>query len=196
MSIEVRIHGRAGQGALTAARLLAGAAWRDGWHPLAFPHFGAERTGAPMNAYVRLARGPVRNRSRVLRPDLLLVLDPSLLDDPQFGLLVGVHGGTLGLVNAEALPEILLPTEGRWLDVPASRLAVEAMGQDRANVPLLGALAALEGPISIDSLETTIEEELAEGRREGNLAAVRAAYQWMRSRQGEARPGRAAVGRR
>lgn len=178
--LDIRIHARAGQGALTTARLLAVAAWLEGWHPLAFPHFGAERMGAPMNAYVRLGRQPVRGRQRVTRPGLVLVLDPRLLDHPSFGVLTGVHAGTLGLVNAEALPAALAGVAGRWLAVPASRLALQNPGADRPNVPLLGALAVAGDVVSLAALERTVEQEMAAPLRPGNLAALRAGFAWVR----------------
>src|SRR3990170_1367648 len=76
---EIRIHARAGQGAITAALLLASAAFLEGKYSLAFPHFGAERTGAPMNAYARISDAPIRLRTQVRRPDYVLVQDPTLI---------------------------------------------------------------------------------------------------------------------
>ena len=175
---EIRIHARAGQGAITSARILAMAAFEQGKYALAFPHFGAERMGAPMNAFVRLDEQKVRLRSRVHTPDYVLVVDPSLVASDEFGVFAGLRPTGAAIINfADDASELAGRTEAKIWTVPASQIALEVLGQDRANTPLLGAFAAATGEIELSSLEKAIVANFGEGKvASKNIDAVRRAY--------------------
>ncbi len=175
---EIRIHARAGQGAITSARLLAMAAFEQGRYALAFPHFGAERMGAPMNAFVRMDEEKVRLRSRVHTPDYVLVVDPTLATSEEFGVFLGLKAAGAAVLNYPGSPaELAGRTEATLWTIPASRIALEVLGQDRANVPLLGAFAAATGEIELAALEKAIVDNFGEGRvADKNIEAARQAY--------------------
>src|SRR3972149_10679030 len=115
---EIRVHARAGQGAITTATLLALAAFEDGKYALAFPHFGAQRMGAPMNAFVRISDVPIRLRSQITQPDYVLVQDSTLMIG--FDVVAGLKPTGLVLVNGSNNPTKLnLKTKARVVLVPA-----------------------------------------------------------------------------
>ncbi len=145
---EIRWHARAGQGAKTAAHLLALALLHDGKSVQAFPEYGPERRGAPVRAYTRVSDRPIRRHDSVVDPDVVVVLDPSLAGEP--GVAEGVGPETLLLLNADT------PVEGlpnaRVVCVPATRLA-EARGSSFANLVMTGAVAAAIGEPPLETLE-------------------------------------------
>lgn len=153
---EIRIHARAGQGAITTAMLLASAAFEENFYGLAFPHFGAERMGAPLNAYVRLSKSPVNVRTQVREPDYVLVQDSTLLRSSD--VTTGLKPNGLVIVNDERTPsELGLRAGVRVLTIPASRLATEFLGRaDRASTAMLGAFAAATGEIKMESLKKVV----------------------------------------
>ncbi|MGE5620775.1 MAG: 2-oxoacid:acceptor oxidoreductase family protein [Sphingomonadaceae bacterium] len=176
---EIRIHARAGQGAITTARILAMAAFEQGKYALAFPHFGAERMGAPMNAFVRLDSGKVYLRSRVHAPDYILVVDSSLAAAEEFGVFQGLKADGAAIINsASDASHFTGRTDAKVCTVPASEIAMELLGQDRANMPILGAFAAATGEIELPALEKAIVANFGEGRvASKNIEAVRRAYE-------------------
>jgi pyruvate ferredoxin oxidoreductase gamma subunit len=155
------------------------AAFEQGRYALAFPHFGAERMGAPMNAFVRLDDQKVQLRSRVHTPDYILVVDPSLAAAEEFGVFQGLKSDGLAIINfSENADQLAGRTQARIVTVPASEIALEFLGQDRANVPLLGAFAAATGEVTLESLEKAIVSNFGEGKVAAkNVEAVRRAYQ-------------------
>jgi pyruvate ferredoxin oxidoreductase gamma subunit len=180
---EIRIHARAGQGAITAAMLLATAAFEEGRHALAFPHFGSERMGAPLNAFVRLGTDPIRVRSQVRTPDYVIVQDPTLLRG--FDVTAGLKPGGVVLVNTSQTPEELgLKTHGRVVTVAASRIAEEIIGRaDRANTALLGAFAAATGEVSLEALKRAARGRFSGQAGERNAQALERAYDWVKSQK-------------
>jgi pyruvate ferredoxin oxidoreductase gamma subunit len=182
---EIRIHARAGQGAITSARILAMAAFEQGKYALAFPHFGAERMGAPMNAFVRLDDQKVRLRSRVRTPDYILVVDPSLAASEQFGVFEGLKPTGAAIINYSGDDsDLRARTEATIWTVPASQIALDVLGQDRANTPLLGAFVAATGEIELSALEKAIVANFGEGRvATMNIEAVRRAYEVVTARR-------------
>ncbi len=176
---EIRIHARAGQGAITTARILAMAAFEQGKYALAFPHFGAERMGAPMNAFVRMDEGKVYLRSRVHTPDYILVVDPSLAASEEFGVFQGLKSDGVAIINfSDDATALTKRTKAKVWTIPASEIALELLGQDRANMPLLGAFAAATGEVELPSLERAIVANFGEGKvATQNVEAVRRAYQ-------------------
>jgi pyruvate ferredoxin oxidoreductase gamma subunit len=150
---QIRVHGRVGQGVVTAAELIAWAAIYDGHYALAFPSFGSERTGAPVEAHCRIDDTPIRGREPVNEPDAVLVLDATLLGRP--GTFKGLRAHGLALVNstaARAVPEV-----PQLLAVPATRIALARTGRALPNVPMLGAFAAASGMVSLEAVHTAIE---------------------------------------
>jgi pyruvate ferredoxin oxidoreductase gamma subunit len=180
--LEVRIHGRGGQGVVTAAEMLSVAAFAEGRHSQAFPTFGSERTGAPVVAFCRIADGPIRLREPVAEPDALIVQDPTLLH--QVALFEGLKPNGYVLINSRrGLAELGLEELGqrfqadRMLTVAATDIARECLGRPLPNAVLLGGFAALTGQISLDALSTAIGERFAGRLAEGNRAAAQRAYE-------------------
>jgi pyruvate ferredoxin oxidoreductase gamma subunit len=178
---QVRIHGRGGQGVVTASELLSLAAFAEGRHAQAFPTFGSERTGAPVISFCRIDDRPIRVREPIAEPDAVVVQDPTLLH--QVDVFGGLRPDGYVLVNTArgfgelGLAELVggLPPE-RALTVPATELAREHLGRPLPNVPLLGAFAALTGAVTLASVIAAIRERFAGPLGEGNAAAARAAF--------------------
>lgn len=181
---EVRIHGRGGQGVVTAAELLSLAAFDEGRYAQAFPSFGSERMGAPVVSFCRIDDHGIRSREPVMEPDALIVQDPTLLH--QVDVFAGLkHDGFILINTAKSFDDLGLGefVEGfrheRLLIVPASELARKHTGRPVANAALLGGFAALSGLISIDAVTKAIRERFSGKVGEGNVAAAQAAYAWV-----------------
>jgi len=178
---EVRIHGRGGQGVVTAAELLSVAAFDEGCYAQAFPSFGSERTGAPVVSFCRFADTPIRTREPVAEPDALIVQDPTLLH--QVDLFSGLRPQGCALINTEHSPDSLGLGElaasldrGRLLAVPATVLAREHLGRPLPNAALLGGFAALTGRLRLASVTAAIGERFSGRAAEGNVAAAEACF--------------------
>jgi pyruvate ferredoxin oxidoreductase gamma subunit len=155
--LEIRIHGRGGQGSVVAAYLLATAAHADGRHAQAFPSFGAERRGAPVASFVRIADRPIRRRCQVRTPDFVIVQDPGLVRAVAVadGLVPG--GGVL-LDGDDVASGLVLPDGARVAAVPATRLALEVLERPLPNVALLAAFLALTGMLPAEALDAALAE--------------------------------------
>ncbi len=187
--LQIRIHGRGGQGVVTAAELLSVAAFEQGRHAQAFPSFGSERTGAPVVAFCRIDEREIRLREPILEPDVLIVQDPTLLHQvdvfqglkPEGYVLINSRRGfdELGLAElaARLRPE-------RLLTVPATDLALRHIGRPLPNVVLIGAFAALSGLISMAAVEHAIRHRFAGKVADANVAAAAAAYALVPARGG------------
>lgn len=178
---EVRIHGRGGQGVVTAAELLSVAAFREGRHAQAFPSFGSERTGAPVVAYCRIDDKPIRLREPIMAPDALLIQDPTLLH--QVDVFSGlVPDGYILINTTRSLDELgLAEFLGRFrreriCTVAATELALAHVGRPVPNAALLAGFAAIAGRISLDSVEAAIRDRFPAKVAEANVAAAREAY--------------------
>lgn len=175
---EVRIHGRGGQGVVTAAEMLALAAFDEGNRAQAFPSFGSERTGAPVVAFCRIGERPIRTREPIAAPDALIIQDPTLLH--QVDVFGGLHEDGYVLINTARGPGELgidtLATE-RIRTLPASEIAREHLGRPLPNAVLLGGFAAQTGAVAIDSVEKAIRERFTGAIAEHNVAAARAAFE-------------------
>jgi pyruvate ferredoxin oxidoreductase gamma subunit len=181
---QIRIHGRGGQGVVTAAELLSVAAFAEGRHAQAFPSFGSERTGAPVVAFCRVDDRPIRLREPVLDPDAVVVQDPTLLR--QVDVLSGLRPRGYLLVNTSAaLAELGLSAvvadlpSGHAMAVPATTLARTHIGRPVPNAALLGAFAALTALMSVDSVVAAIATRFDGQVSEGNATAARAAYDYV-----------------
>jgi pyruvate ferredoxin oxidoreductase gamma subunit len=172
---EVRWHARAGQGAKTVAQALALAALADGGSVQAFPEYGPERRGAPLRAFTRLSDRPIRCHDGVTDPDLVVVIEPSLLHEVD--VTEGLRPGGVLLVNAEEVPPEL---EGRPVRlVPASRIAAEG-GSGFANVVMLGAAAAALGAPPLELVQEAAVRTLGAKRDPASIkASVDAGYRWL-----------------
>lgn len=187
---QVRIHGRGGQGVVTAAELLSLAAFLEGRHAQAFPSFGSERMGAPVVSFCRVDDRPIRLREPIAAPDALIVQDPTLLH--QVAVFSGLVPDGYILINSErsfeqlGLADLASRYRGeRMLTVAATELAREHLGRPLPNAVLLGGFAALTGRISLDALARAIREKFAGALAEGNVAAAEAAFTTVRGRMQE-----------
>jgi pyruvate ferredoxin oxidoreductase gamma subunit len=178
---QVRFHGRGGQGVVTAAELLAEAAFREGRHAQAFPSFGSERMGAPVMSFCRIADRPIRTHEPVTEPDALIIQDPTLLH--QADLFAGLSREGYLLINStKSFDELGLDEfvqgfrpERLWV-VPASELALTHLGRPLPGAPLLGGFAALTKVVGLDSVLAAINDKFSGLVAEGNAAAARAAF--------------------
>jgi pyruvate ferredoxin oxidoreductase gamma subunit len=191
---QVRIHGRGGQGVVTAAELLSIAAFAEGRHAQAFPTFGSERTGAPVTSFCRVDDSPIRIREPIAEPDALVIQDPTLLH--QVDVFSGLASDGYVLLNSSRdFGELGIETirddrpAGRALTMPATEIAREVIGRPLPNAVLLGGFAALTGLISMESLAKAIREKFGGSVAEKNVAAASRAHDWVRDAIGE--PARA-----
>jgi pyruvate ferredoxin oxidoreductase gamma subunit len=173
---SVRIHGRGGQGVVTAAELLSAAAFLDGAHAQAFPSFGSERTGAPVVAFCRIDDRRIRVREPIVAPDGLIVQDTTLLH--QVDVFGGLRAGGFVLLNSVRSPAELGvdSLDARVLSVPATDLARRHLGRPLPNAALLGAFAAFTGCVTLDSVDAAIRDRFTAAPAAANVAAARAAF--------------------
>jgi pyruvate ferredoxin oxidoreductase gamma subunit len=171
---QVRFHGRGGQGVVTAAELLAGAAIADGRFAQAFPSFGSERTGAPVAAYCRIDIKPIRSRDPVSAPDAVVVLDETLAETA--AVAEGLKPGAVVIVNAvEAACSAVFP-DTRAITLPATRIALEHVGRPLPNAAMIGALAAATAIVTPLGVRAAIAARFAGRTGEANGRAADAAY--------------------
>ena len=181
---QVRFHGRGGQGVVTAAELLAEAAFREGRHAQAFPSFGSERMGAPVMSFCRIDDKPIRTHEPVTEPDALIIQDPTLLH--QTDLFAGLDRDGYMLINsAHGFDELGLDEfvkdfhRDRLLVVPASALALTHLGRPLPGAPLLGGFAALTEMVSLDSVLAAINDRFTGPVAEGNVKAAQVAFDFV-----------------
>ena len=182
---QVRIHGRGGQGVVTAAEILSMAAFAEGTHAQAFPSFGSERMGAPVVSFCRLDDRPIRTREPVMEPDALIIQDVTLIH--QVDLFAGLTPDGYVLVNtSRSFDELGLGEfaqqfrHDRLLTVAASELALGHLGRPLPNAALLGGFAALTEKVTLDAVSAAIRERFGGQTAERNVAAARAAYEYVR----------------
>jgi 2-oxoacid:acceptor oxidoreductase gamma subunit (pyruvate/2-ketoisovalerate family) len=187
MVFEVRIHGRGGQGVVTAAEILSIAAFVEGQHAQAFPSFGFERTGAPVVAFCRIDDREIGTREPIAEPDALIIQDPTLLH--QVDVFSGLTADGYVLTNSSRSFEELGLTDlferharERLLTVPATDIAREKLGRPIPNAALLGGFAALSRALSVESVAEAIREKFPGKIAGGNVAAAKAAFQRVRQR--------------
>lgn len=174
-TVEVRFHGRGGQGAVTAANLLVDAAVRKGLWGTAFPFFGAERRGAPVTAYARISSERVLTRSMIRRPDAVVVLDPAIMN--YVNVFSGLKEGGAAVVNSHKPPQI--PVKARLFVVDATRIALDLglvlAGWPLVNVAMLGALSRVLG-IELGYVLEAVRDALSGRIGELNARAAERAY--------------------
>lgn len=176
--IEVRFHGRGGQGAVVASRILADAAFREGKDVQAFPFFGVERRGAPVTAFTRIDEKKIRIRSQIYEPGYVVVLDPTLLE--AVDVIQGLKPGGIVIINTDRRPqEFDLGQDIKVGTCDASSIAVKyGLGSRTApivNTSILGAFSKATGLVSIDSIAQSIRETIPI-KAQANIQAAREAY--------------------
>lgn len=181
---QVRIHGRGGQGVVTAAELLAQAAFYEGGNAQAFPSFGSERTGAPVVAFARIANETIRVREPIMEPDAIIIQDETLLG--AIDVFSGLSPTGFAIINSTralndlGLSQTEIPSD-RFIAVPATQLAIEHLGRPVPNAVLLGAFAALTQVVSLESVNKAITARFNSKLATGNCAAASAAYKFVQS---------------
>lgn len=177
--IQIRIHGRGGQGVVTAAELIAIAAFYDGKEAQAFPSFGVERTGAPVESYARISDQPIRLREQIYQPDIIIVQDATLIGTVD--ILKGASAKTLVVVNTSQPKESLgLKTDIKNVfTIDATKISLDVIGKNIVNTVILGAVAKATGIVTLPSLEKSVRQKFADKSEEiikKNIAAVKKAY--------------------
>jgi pyruvate ferredoxin oxidoreductase gamma subunit len=182
--LQIRIHGRGGQGVVTAAEMLSIAAFEQGRHAQAFPSFGSERTGAPVIAFCRMDDQEIRLREPILSPDVLIVQDPTLLH--QVDVFQGLQPDGYVLINSKrSFHDLgLADIEARFrrerlTTLPATEIALKHLGRPLPNAVLLGGFAALSGLITLDAVAHAIRVKFAGKLADGNVAAATEAYAYI-----------------
>jgi pyruvate ferredoxin oxidoreductase gamma subunit len=177
--IEIRLHGRGGQGVVTAAELLAISAFLDGKFTQAFPTFGSERMGAPVASFVRISDKSIRVRSQIYEPDYVIVQDATLIGSVD--VFLGLKKNGLVIINTEKQPsELKLKDVKNVKTVPATKIAIEILGRPIPNTVLLGAFAGLTGLVSMDGIKEAIKERFKAEVVEKNILAAEKAYKMMK----------------
>ena len=179
---EIRWHGRGGQGAVTASELLAETALHEGKYLQAFPDYGPERMGAPIRVYTRISSSPIRQHCQITDPDVVVVLDPTLIGVVDF--TQGLKDQGMLVVNTPTPPAELRSKlgwkKGKVFTVDATRIALDTVGRNFPNVPMLGALLKATEIVSKDDIRNEIKSRLSarvsKNAAEANINAFERAY--------------------
>ncbi len=174
--IEIRLHGRGGQGGVTSAELLARAAIGQGRFAQAFPSFGPERRGAPVVAFVRVSDEQIRLREKIYEPNIVLVLDPTLLDI--VNVAEGLKKGGTVVVNSNQTAAALKKKYkwGKAATVDADTIAVQELGVPITNTTMLGALLKATGIVPLETLEPVIMDRFGGKLGPKNFKALKRAF--------------------
>ena len=171
---EIRFHGRGGQGAVTAAMILAVAAFEDGKFTQAFPKFGVERRGAPVEAFTRISDSFIRRKSQVYQPDSIVVLDSTLFG--AVDVTSGLKKGGMIIVNTNKTPEQLGLTGLNLKTLDVSKQAIEVLGRDIVNTAMLGAFAGFTGKVGLQGLFKGVDEHFSGSLAEKNKKLLEQVY--------------------
>lgn len=184
-TVEIRWHGRGGQGAKTAALLLADVAFQTGKYVQGFPEYGPERMGAPITAYNRISSDPIRVHSNIYDPDFVVVVDETLLEDVDVTNGLSKDGAII--VNTAKSKEAIIPHlrgyEGRVYTIDAHRISMAALGKYFPNSPMLAAIVAISGVIDratfLREMENSYKHKFAKKPEviEGNMNALKMVLQ-------------------
>lgn len=184
---EIRWHGRGGQGAKTAAQLVAEVALKEGRFSQGFPEYGPERMGAPIRGFTRVSDHAIRLHCAIERPDVVVVLDDTMVG--MAAVTEDVDGATIFVVNTALTPDEMrerLGSNGSTVYcVDATRISIDELGRPMPNTPMVGALVKATGCISVDALKESIEKKFIKkfGRQvvDGNIRAIERAYEEVKS---------------
>lgn len=182
--LEVRWHGRGGQGAWTASELLARAAISEGKYIQSFPEFGPERMGAPVTAFTRISNEPIRLHCAVYNPDVVAVLDPTLLKPVNVADGLSEDGGDIVVNTKDDPAEVrkqLNSDRGKLWTVPATEISIKILGIPITNTAMLGAVARVTGIVSLETVEKMVKGRFRPDVAEKNWAVVKEAYDGVRS---------------
>jgi 2-oxoacid:acceptor oxidoreductase gamma subunit (pyruvate/2-ketoisovalerate family) len=175
--VEIRFHGRGGQGAWTASLLLAQAGLTEEKYIQSFPAFGPERAGAPITAFTRISEEPIYLHCSVYEPDVVVVLDPTLLGP---SVVEGLKPETKVVVNTDQSPEEVKAgmgvKEGKWFALDATSLALKILGRPITNTAMLGAVVKVAGMVKLDSLLHVAGERFSGRIGELNKELIETAY--------------------
>jgi 2-oxoacid:acceptor oxidoreductase gamma subunit (pyruvate/2-ketoisovalerate family) len=181
--LEVRWHGRGGQGAWTASELLARAAIAEGKYIQSFPEFGPERMGAPVTAFTRISNEPIRLHCGVYNPDVVAVLDSTLLKSVKVADGLSDQSGSI-VVNTKDEPvevrKLLGSSSGKLWTVPATEISIKILGMPITNTAMLGAVARVTGIVSLETIEKMVKGRFRPDVAEKNFAVVKEAYDGVR----------------
>jgi len=177
--LEIRWHGRGGQGAWTASELLARAAIYEGKHIQSFPEFGPERMGAPVTAFTRISTEPIQIHCAVYNPDIVVILDDTLLKTVP--VTEGLSEEGTIIINSKDKPsearKMLNSNKGKVWTVPATEIAIKILGLPITSTAMLGAVARATAIVSLKSIEKTVRERFRRDIAEKNFAVIREAYE-------------------
>lgn len=183
--IEIRIHGRGGQGAKTASQFIAQAALGEGKQIQSFPEYGPERAGAPMKAYARIADKKITTYSPVVHPDIVAVIDPTLIGP--IDVTEGLTEKGILLVNTPKSSEDLkkeLNFKGKVYTVDATKISIDTVGRNLPNTPMLGALVKVSGAIPLDAIKDSVKKKfgkkLGEEKTGATIKGLDMAYEQVR----------------
>ncbi|MBF0548482.1 MAG: 2-oxoacid:acceptor oxidoreductase family protein [Candidatus Riflebacteria bacterium] len=183
--IEIRWHGRGGQGAKTIALLFADAALKQGKYIQAFPEYGPERMGAPVAAFNRISDNPIRLHSGVTNPQVVVILDPTLIGVVNVAAGLDPEKGTM-VVNTSKLPAEIrkdLKFSGKVFTIDAMKIATDCIGKPIPNMPMLGAMVKATGILQIEPMVEEVKDKIKDKFKhkpeviEGNLKAVRRSFE-------------------
>jgi pyruvate ferredoxin oxidoreductase gamma subunit len=176
---QIRIHGRGGQGVVTATELIALAAFYEGYEAQAFPNFGVERTGAPIQSFVRLSHQAITTREQIYQPSILIIQDATLLESVD--VFAGRTPETIIIINAPENKWPELKKKFKYLYfTAATEIAMEIFGKNIVNTTILGAFAKYTGLVSLESLKKAITEKFKEKGQEiikKNILAITKNYE-------------------
>ncbi len=176
--LEFRWHGRGGQGAWTASELLARTAIYEGKYIQSFPEFGPERMGAPVTAFTRISTEPIRIHCAVYEPDVVAVLDSTLLKTVP--VAAGLNENGIIIVNSADEPakvkDMLKAVKGKVWTVPATEIALRILGVPITNTAMLGAVARATSIVTLESIEKIVKERFRLDIAEKNFAVIKEAY--------------------
>lgn len=184
---EIRIHGRGGQGSVTMASILAFSFFDDGNYCQAFPSFGSERTGAPVQAFTRFSDKPIRTRHQIYDPNYVIVQDVTLLRSVP--VYKGLKEDGKILINSETnikdiINELGGINEENVVLFPALKIALKILSKPIVNTTLLGAFSAISGDVSIESIKKEIENRFGSKLGKINAEAAQIAYNYIKGDKG------------
>lgn len=175
--IDIRFHGRAGQGVVTASRLLGEAAILNGKWVHAFPNFGPERMGAPVSAFTRISEEKFTVKTQIENPDVIVIIDPSLVKEEKY--YSGLKPGGKIIVNSSVVPDVLLKFTLEyevWI-VDGDKISREYLGRTIANTVMLGSLLKVTNLVETDDLISVLKDKFSGKIAENNIKAIKAAYE-------------------
>jgi len=180
--VEIRIHGRGGQGAKSASQLIVEAALDEGKQIQAFPEYGPERSGAPMVTYARISDSPIRTYEPVLKPDVVMVIDPTLIG--QVDVTKGMDDESMLIVNTTSpASDIKKQTGfgGRTYTVDATGISIGLLGRNLPNTPMIGALIKVSGVVDMNAVAKRVEDmflkKIGSEKTAANINAIKQAYE-------------------